>query len=245
MEISIPTYNSSNLSYAFRVLQSNHTIKQDLYYEPSKTTVEPPASPETTQAFVSEFLEKSKKYFTSPLTIEKVLRHLRHTVQPAELPSQEAWYSFTWKPALFVIKAGDFALGWTVAHFEQMDAVIPVEFVEPTTPKAEAVKAPEQSANQIRNILIHDSLIPVGDLPLSDLPPLSFGTEEFDPAREETKRRIREARLKVQLARLKAQRMEQKYYERYGQVPEDSEESSDFSSESEEDEVSFGNRSHS
>ena len=83
----------------------------------------------------------------------------------------------------------------------------------------------------------------MGHLPLSDLPPLSFGLEEMDPAREETRRRIREARLKVQLAKLKAQRMEQKYYERYGQVPDDSEESSDFSSDSEE-QLSFQNGSH-
>jgi hypothetical protein len=53
---------------------------------------------------------------------------------------------------------------------------------------------------------------------------------------KEVRRRIREARLKVELAKLKAKRMEQKYYERYGEAALDSEESSLETSESDSDE---------
>ena len=58
--------------------------------------------------------------------------------------------------------------------------------------------------------------------------------QELNPNKAESRRRIREARLRVALAKLKSQRMEQKYYERYGEKPDDSEESSDLSSDSEE-----------
>jgi len=243
MELSTPIWNSNTVSYLFRVLESPYSITQTLYYEPPN--VDFPASPSSTEQFVREFLEKTKKYFTSPLTAEKVLRHIRHVADTVNRPKEAGWYEFTWKPYAFTIKAGEFTLSWQITGVTSTEPVIPANFTESTTPRAQTPKVPEQTTEQVRNIQIHDSLIPVGDLPLSDLPPLSFGTDEFDPAREETRRRIREARLKVQLAKLKAQRMEQKYYERYGQVPEDSEESSDFSSDSEEDQVSFGNRSHS
>lgn len=247
MEIGLPKYNSNPTSYTFRILKSgSHCIEQVGFYE-SGQTLDLPANLAVTQQVVAEFLEKTRKYFTNPLTSEKVLRHLRHTSYMEEPPKKDGWYRLKWEPFSMTIKSNDFELIWKLSDNEEADALIPPEFTDSTTPRAQSPTGPvpEQKTEQVRNIQIHDSLIPVGDLPLSDLPPLSFGTEDFDPAREETRRRIREARLKVQLAKLKAQRMEQKYYERYGQVPEDSEESSDFSSDSEEEQLSFQNDSRS
>ncbi len=244
MEINTPTWNRGDTSYSFRIIKSNYEVEQSVYYEPANDKLELPANPPATEGFVREFLEKTKKYFTNPLTPEKVFRHLRHTIAAEnELPSTIGWYSFTWKPYSFTIKSGDFNLSWYVAAAKETPMIIPAEFTSSTTPRAQS-PSPEQMATELRNIQIRDSLIPVGDLPLSDLPPLSFTAEELDPAREEVKRRIREARLKVQLAKLKAQRMEQKYYERYGQPVEDSEESSEFSSDSdEEEEIPFEHHS--
>lgn len=246
MEIALPKYNANPTSYTFRILKASHTLEQVGFYEPG-VNVDLPANPGVTQSFVVEFLEKTKKYFTTPLTSEKVLRHLRHTTHMEEPPAKEGWYTFEWEPFSMTIQSNDFLLTWHLKGVSEAEAFIPPEFTESTTPRAQSPTSPipEQKSQQVRNIQIHDSLIPVGDLPLSDLPPLSFGTEDFDPARETTRRRIREARLKVQLAKLKAQRMEQKYYERYGQVPGDSDESSDFSSDSEEEQLSFQNGSHS
>ncbi len=232
MEIGIPTWNSSTSSYLFRILKTTHQVEQSLYYEPS-STLEFPADSAVSHAFVSEFLEKTKKYFTTPLTAEKVLRHLRNTAELVNRPTEAGWYTLQWKPNAFVVKTGDFILVWQIMDIKAIEPLIPAEFTT-TTPRAQSPAAPEQAS--LRQIQIHDSLIPVGDLPLSDLPPLSFGTEESDPEKEESKRRIREARLKLQLAKLKAQRMEQKYYERYGQPAEESEESSEFSSDSEDEE---------
>ena len=240
MEISVPTWNSNTMSYSFRIGKSSHGIEQTLYYE--LQGLQFPASSSVSEAFVRDFLEKTKKYFTTPLTVEKVLRHLRHTIDTTELPKESGWYTLVWQPSVFVIKSGDFALTWQATEIQPTEPVIPAEFTT-TTPRAQSPAIPEQPA--LRQIQIHDSLIPVGDLPLSDLPPLSFGTEEIDPQREESKRRIREARLKLQLAKLKAQRMEQKYYERYGQPAQESDESSDFSSDSDEEEetLAFGRSS--
>ncbi len=246
MEISVPTWNSNSMSYSFRIGKCAHKVEQVAYYEGTNGALEFPASPVISEAFVRDFLEKTKKYFTTPLTAEKVLRHLRQNVtNEGALPSETGWFHFVWAPVVFVVKSGDFALSWEVVDYKKTEPIIPAEFTEAKTPRAQSPAPPEQTRQDLRQIQIHDSLIPVGDLPLSDLPPLSFGVEDQDPEKEEIKRRIREARLKVQLAKLKAQRMEHKYYERYGQTAVDSEESSDFSSDSEEEEVSFGRSSHS
>lgn len=250
MEIHTPIWNRGDASYSFRILKCPYEVEQTLYFEKSTDTLDLPAVKVTTEVFLSDFLEKTKKYFTNPLTSEKIFRHLHHTLAEAhELPSAAGSYRFIWKPYSFTIKSGDYNLSWYVASFEEVPMMIPPEFTSSTTPRAQSPQgqqAPEQLAPQIRNIQIHDSLIPVGDLPLSDLPPLSFSTEDVDPTREEVKRRIREARLKVQLAKLKAERMEHKYFERYGQAVEDSEESSDFSSDSDEEgEIPFEHHSHS
>ncbi len=236
------------MSYSFRINKSAYKVEQTAYYEAPNGVLEFPASPAVSEVFVRDFLDKTKKYFTTPLTAEKVLRHLRHTVVSGGYPTQTGWFRFLWRPSVFIVKSGDFTLSWEIAETTEVEAVIPAAFTDATTPRAQSPAVPEQTRQDLRQIQIHDSLIPVGDLPLSDLPPLSFGIEEQDPQKEESKRRIREARLKLQLAKLKAQRMEQKYYERYGQTPEDTEDSSDFSSDSEEEEeedLPFGKSSRS
>ena len=233
MEIGVPTWNRATQSYTFPLYKCQSLTSEISYCEGALPT-ELPATIQTqatTGTLVAEILEKTKKYFTNPLSLEKVLRILRHTPLQGErqVPQEEGWYRIVWRPCAFVVKTGEYTLGWKIDEMTPTDPVIPAEFTA-QTPRAQS---PAQTPEQIRSIQIHDSLIPVGDLPLSDLPPLSFVQDEVDPAREESKRLIREARLKVALAKLKAQRMEQKYYERYGQTPEESEESSEFSSESE------------
>lgn len=235
MEISIPTWNSGTKCYTFTFLRCTQSVEEVLFFEPQIQEFTIPAtSPIYIEEIVSEFLEKSKKYFTNPLSAEKVLRHLRQTTRQGDLPSESGWYTVQWKPSLFLVKAGEYELVWTLSSYEQTIPAIPAEFTASKTPRAQSPEVPEQT----RTIQIHDSLIPVGDLPLSDLPPLSFSMEEVDPSREESKRRVREARLKMALAKLKAQRMEHKYFERYGHHLDVSEDSSDFSTDSEGEEES-------
>ena len=260
MEIGTPTWNAGERSYSFYILKTQHTLENVIYYETSQQNIDLPATDTVTEVIITELLEKTKKYFTNPLTTEKVLRHLRHASVNENLPKKTGWYRFKWQPSCFTIKSNDFLLSWKVNGIIETEPLIPSEFTASTTPRAQSPDpSPEQACNlyalqdkpgdaraSFRNIQIHDTLIPVGDLPLSDLPPLAFGMDELDPLRQETKRRVREARLKVQLAKLKAQRMEHKYYERYGTTAESSDDSSEFSSDSEGEDLepSFGNHSH-
>lgn len=235
MEVGVPTWNTGSRSYTFQILKCTTEFKTDTVYYEAGASMPAPVPPATTlvqEKIVSAFLEATRKYFTSPLTAEKVLRHLRHSVQEGDLPTSTGWYDVVWAPAKMIVKTGEYELVWRIASTTETNPMIPSEFTESKTPRPRSPDTPEQQ--EVRSIQIHDSLIPVGDLPLSDLPPLPFSTEEeLDPLKEDSKRKIREARLKAALARLKAQRMEQSYYERYGQPPEESENSSETSSDSE------------
>lgn len=235
MEVGVPTWNTGSRAYTFQILKCNTEFKATSVYYEAGVPIAAPVSPATALAqekIVIAFLEATRKYFTSPLTTEKVLRHLRSSVLEGDLPTSTGWYDIVWVPAKMIVKTGDYELVWRIASTTESCALIPSEFTESQTPRAKSPDTPEQ---EIRSIQIHDSLIPVGDLPLSDLPPLPFSAEEdLDPVKEDSKRKLREARLKASLAKLKAQRMQQIYYERYGQPPEESENSSETSSDSEE-----------
>jgi len=60
-------------------------------------------------------------------------------------------------------------------------------------------------------------------LPYSDLPPLRFDTSN-EVQREKYRRRVRDARIRAKLAKYRAERMAQRYEEKYGVYPEENEE---------------------
>jgi hypothetical protein len=231
MEISIPTWNAKDTSYTFKLLNHTYRAMMSLYWDGPQTELSLPATVPWLESFLRDFIQASKKYFTNELVLEKVQKRLRQEVYRGDdLPIQSSWYDVSFRPVHLIVKPAEFVLVWTPVEFRETQPVIPSEFLGSTTPRA-STPTPEQSL-ELRTIHVHDSLIPVGDLPLSDLPPLSFGDLPEDPAREDHRRRVREAKLKVALAKLKAQRMEQKYYERYGEELSESVDSSDLSSES-------------
>lgn len=225
-------------------------ISQEAAYEftfPSAPTFEGPPVPNDTipslpdlskeavlQEILTGFLDKTKQFFVTPLQLEKIKKYLtNHITDESRSPAEAGFYKPTWKPAYLKMKSSEFALYWTVASWKLTGPLIQSDFFRPQTPKQQS---PELQQPNLRTIHIQntmDSLVPVGDLPLSDLPPLNFGEES--PEKREVRRRIREAKLKVELARLKARRMEQKYYERYGEEAVESDESSLESSESDSD----------
>jgi hypothetical protein len=72
-------------------------------------------------------------------------------------------------------------------------------------------------------------------LPYSDLPPLRFDTSN-EVQREKYRRRVRDARIRAKLAKYRAERMAQRYEERYGIYPEEDEEEGQTEAEQTEEE---------
>lgn len=245
MEVGHPTWSSEENAYSFpftgvlQKLEVNDTISD----VSGLTLPQDLDTNEIVDQLLNIFLEKTKRYFVTPLQKDSVKKHLRHYIATVpQLPKANQFYRPTWSPVYLKLKSNEFSLFWSVDTWTPVEPLIRPDFFRSKTPTQQQSPEPQPNVRkiQIQNAL--DSLVPVGDLPLSDLPPLNFG--EDTPEKREVRRRIREARLKVELAKLKAKRMEQKYYERYGEVSAQSDESSLESSESDSDEH-FGKYSYS
>jgi len=72
-------------------------------------------------------------------------------------------------------------------------------------------------------------------MPYSDLPPLRLDPN-FEQQKEKYRRRVREARIRAKLARYRAERLAQRYEDRYGIYPEEDEEECQTEAEQTEDE---------
>lgn len=240
MEVISPTWDAKQFTYTFRFSMKLDDTTPLLKGAPIFTSPDidlsgielPVIDTHVLDTIVRQFVEQTKQWFTTPISAESMKKRLRQAAAATIKPEQEGWYEPVWRPFAMKVARSQFELQWMLLEWKACSPKISAEFLmESTTPRAHSPDLP--SAQELRTIHIQDTLVPVGDLPLSDLPPLSFYAEpEGDHKRQEIRQKIREARLRVALAKLKAERMEHNYYERYGEHPADSEESSDLSSES-------------
>lgn len=239
MDISTPVWNAKENQYVFRFVGTVPTVENAnaVYISDSKSTEEiniPGDNSSAVADVLQVFIGKAQRYFTSPLRVDIVLKRLRHEMKPIVLPEglKEGWYKIRWTFEDMKVQSKAFILGWKLENVVEAEPQISSDFLSSTTPRAGSPESPERT--ELRTIHIQDSLIPVGDLPLSDFP-----TEvQFEEVPKDVRRKIREARLRVALAKLKAQRLEEKYYSRYASKKDPSEESS-LSSGSESDEETY------
>lgn len=211
------------------------SVEGDPYLYNTVNSLQGPSLPDArlliiTKPVMEDFIKMTSKYFASPLHIDTVMKRLRHEVGTLSSPTSNGWFTPIWTPTQVVVKRGEFCIKWTVSEWANAYPKISADFLESVDPDKE-----------IRTIKIQETLptmenglFQVNDIPLSDLPPLSFQADLDVPTRRDAeKQRIREARLKVALAKLKAERMSQKYFTKYGEAPEEDSESN-LSSDSEE-----------
>jgi hypothetical protein len=230
MEVSSPVWSSQLQTYTFLINTATSVSNNSVFSYLTNSTLQPPLPDDVTltgRSLMNEFIAKTKRFFTTPLAIESVLKRLRHELYPGQYPPSEGNFNYRVTPMSLKVQRDSFTLVWTVLEWIP-DETIPAGFIGTMTPRAQS---PEQ---EIRQIQIQETLPTYGggstevnletmnEIPLSDLPPLSFEMDTEIPTRRETeKQRIREARLKVALAKLKAERMTQKFYTKYGETLED------------------------
>lgn len=271
MEICSPVYRSSDETYCFELknVEGSFSFKScPQFLETSSVTF--PDSPlpagwkNSCELLVEAFVEKSKKWFATPLRKDSVLKKLTPVFLPFQLPAEvlPAWIQTTWVPAQFRVKREAFFLDWRATEHHPAEPLIPQEFLGAPTPRAQSPVLPSVAAGapgpaapsnlqadvkqiHIQNTIEYpefpqyqadiDSLIPIGDLPLSE-GGVDFPDLAETPERAAERRRIREARMRAALAKLKAERLASRYYSRYGSQPtsdssdlSDSEDSSESS----------------
>ena len=173
-------------------------------------------------------------WFTTPITVEKLRKNLKIEFMPFEYTPESRWVSVRWVPKHFKIQTKGFVLLFSVQSFVESNPRIPLSFLESTTPRA---TTPEE-APLVRNIVIQpgavqipNDLIESTDIPLSE----SHASMEIemDDKKSTERQRLRHAKLRAAIARLKVEELRERYIREYGDVEEDEEDSDDSSLESE------------
>jgi hypothetical protein len=168
------------------------------------------------QAFVQDFLRGSAKYFSKQMTESVFYQRLTHvwgTEGTAVVPGKEIQRA-TWTPARIHIYPTQYQVHWVLVGVDYVpEPTIPPGFLE----RDELVS--DESIGVIQGTdEIHDELPgqPLGALDEEAIPLSSRFTQAERMERAAKRQQIRQARLRVALAQLKAERLAERYYRRYG-----------------------------
>lgn len=190
---------------------------------------------ESTRVTMIEILQPQiLTWFTTPITLDKLRKNLKFEFAPFEYTPESRWVSVRWVPKHFKIQTKGFVLLFSVQSFVESNPRIPLSFLESTTPRA---TTPED-APLVRNIVVRpgaiqipSDLIESTDIPLSE----SHASMEIemDDKKSTERQRLRQAKLRAAIARLKVEEMRERYIREYGDVDDENEDSDDSSLESE------------
>lgn len=210
---------------------------------------------ETIEKIYTTFLEECGKWFQKKPTLEAFRNGLHQEVDTqatiASLgPNEEDYdWKLQWIPTMIRVSGGRFTVCWAPCYknrYTKRSRLIPeIEAGEEMIPDlqgTDAVPGPQEGNTR----LIHTNPsttvrtdwlqeIPESMLPYSDIPALRLD-EEFLAQREKYRRRVREARIRAKLARYRAERIAQRFEERFGVYPDEDEEEAQTEAEQTEDE---------
>lgn len=236
LTVDSPIWNKNESTYSFRLTGAPLIMTKPHTHFTEECL--PDTFTQTVTEFLSDFLNKTASSFASPLKLDSTLRRLQHKWP---LTDSDSYVILSLRPEWIVMSSKEVRLHWSLVKATPSEPFISASFLESTTPRPQspvsvhAIQPSEETT--VRTIQIQntvdsvDAMVPVNDLPLSDILEIESNTK----GKILEKQRIREARLKVALAKLKAERMAQKYYMKYGDTAEE-DEGSELSSESDSDE---------
>ena len=212
MNFKAPIWDNTKNCYEIQINPNvEFTYKSDLT-TPSESII---------NKIVESLAEEGKQWFSSPIKSSIVLKRLVNIFKGDVPPASNNLYVYT--PTLFIIYPRKFELVWDVSAIK--NDIIPCNFIEFSEDLEDA---------PAKTIIIQENDI----LENVDIP---FDESQEEPdhisSRAVFKQRIRHARLKAAIAAMKAEKMAEKYFRRYGiQTGLEFESDSELSLESDESE---------
>jgi hypothetical protein len=152
-------------------------------------------------AFVSEFLKKASPFFSKELAPAVFLERVIHTYSALEDLSGAPLKTISWIPAHALFFPNRYEIHWTLLNFERAH--------EHSLPGNELVEVNIVSSDRVQRF--------AKALPLS--------------AQKLLRQKVRQARVKCALARLRLEQITEKYYARYGNFDGFSDDDSELSTE--------------
>jgi hypothetical protein len=209
------------------------------------------------QRIYEQFAKECGKWFKKCPTLDAFRNGLQQVVDGdatiASLrPNEEDYdWQLLWVPTVIRMIGSNFTIGWAPCYKlkqHKQSRLIPdqEEVDDSLIPELQGPElSPSIQEGNTRLIHTNPSTtvrtdwlqeIPESMLPYSDIPALRLD-EEFLAQREKYRRRVREARIRAKLARYRAERIAQRFEERFGVYPDEDEEEAQTEAEQTEDEL--------
>jgi hypothetical protein len=225
-----PSWDARKSVYSI-IIATTATIQSDAQYIDlsGSTAIESPDThTEEFQAFLKSFVEDliakdaESKWFSSRLRESSVMKRLIHTWELSEtVKSESEWAMPVWRPNLLEISTKGFAIQWALDSFVKTTPKLSERFLPPMS------RPDSPTEPQIRHLTIQTSGEEMDvevDIPFAD----DSRAVDFEKQQQD-KSALQEARLRLALAKLKADRLSNTYYQKYGEIPTDEEDSGEDS----------------
>jgi hypothetical protein len=233
MIFSKPEFNLKSNSYNVRIHDKNQFLYTETRFKSSgdafyKTVnVNNDSFKTVVNKFAEVIYNDGSSWFATPIKPEIFLKKVKHIFD--EIPTDEKkGYGnnvlFTWAPYKLEIISKSFEISWEIFKYETHDSIIPSNFID----------CSEELEVQPRTIVIQQNeIIENAEIPF-DNSEQDVHTISSRAAGMVLKQKVRKAKLKAAIATMKAERMAEKYFRRYG-VQTDLDSDSDLSFDSEEE----------
>lgn len=192
---------------------------------------------DTEQSLLSEIATvihpQINPWFSTKLTKEQVEKRIHLKFSAFNYKPESKWVKFKWVPKYLQVQSKGFYILFSVDSYVESNPRIPLAFLESVTPRA--TSPTDVPKGQIRNIVLHPGAGPdieqIDDIPMSE----QTSSFEINDGRSKEKHKLRQAKLRVAIARLRLEEMKERYLHHYGaeEVWESSESEEDDSVEDE------------
>jgi hypothetical protein len=214
-----PQFDQEKKSYIFKF--KNPPKIEEVTTNPSKLSI---TEEDLTEIFTRDFLMQASKYFSKALDTELFYKRVAYTWVTEEVDltvTGEESFRATWIPAAIVFYTNRYELTFNLVELEPVVVQsIPPGFLDGLgVPGEEMPLIPVET--ELPELPITEITIPFGEM----------STDEKDK-RELARKKIRQARLRASLARLRAEKLADRYFSRYGNFDMDGS-GSELSSEEE------------
>lgn len=211
MMFTTPQWNPSKNSYTIEISSSEYNYNEirslssgDAFF----TTVDITSNSfqELINTLSLKINENSTSWFASPIKPHIFIKKVTHNfdVIPLNLYSYGNTFKFTWSPVSLEITPKAFELRWNVSFVkinEQQVSSNGIDFAE------------DLESTEPRTIVIQQNeIIENVDIPFD----ISEQSVHQVSSRAVLKQKVRQAKLKASIATMKAERMAEKYFRRYG-----------------------------
>ena len=182
------------------------------------------------QKLALDLCNEGKEWFASPIKPELFLKRVTHHF---EMPSTFKNYGnrpleFLWVPKTIYINQKTFEVSWVIDRFREINNIIPSNFIDFSDFSEELEEAPAKTIVIQENAELLENV--EHEIPYDE----SQNRIDLDSSRALLKQRVRAARLRAAIATMKAEKLAEKYFRRYGSsidLSEDNESELSFETE--------------